>query len=76
MGLHDAYQKQLAKAEAWQAKHPNVEMIHVPYANVISDPVAEMHRVNELLGGKLDPEAMVAAVDPDLYRTRGAESSN
>ncbi len=76
MGLHDAYQKQLAKAETWQANHPNVEMIHVPYACVIADPLTEMRRVNELLGGKLDPDAMAAAVDPDLYRTRSSEPAN
>jgi tetratricopeptide (TPR) repeat protein len=73
MGLHDSYLKQLARVEAWQAKHPNVEMIHVPYAAVIQDPATEMRRVSALLGGKLDPEAMAGAVDPALYRTRISE---
>jgi hypothetical protein len=75
MGLHDAYRKQLAKADAWQAAHPNVEMVHVSHAKVIQDPRSEMHRVNGLLGGKLDPEAMAAAVDPTLYRTRTSETA-
>ncbi|MGV9011070.1 MAG: alkaline phosphatase family protein [Flavobacteriales bacterium] len=70
MGLHEAYTKQLAAVDRWVKANPNAEIIRVPYARVIADPGHEMSLVQSALGGLLDLEAMVSAVEPALYRTR------
>jgi hypothetical protein len=35
-----------------------------------------MERVNTFLGGELDVEAMVASVDPSLYRSRNTDKAD
>jgi len=37
---------------------------------LLEDPVAQVRRLNQFLGGQLDTEAMATVVDPDLYRQR------
>lgn len=46
------------------------EALDVSYNHAVADPVSEAIRVNRLLGGGLDVQAMATAVDPALYRNR------
>jgi len=49
-------------------KRDDIDYIIVNYNEVIKNPRREIERVNEFLGGKLDVESAVKAVDPKLYR--------
>ncbi len=51
-------------------KREDIEYIIVKYNDVLKDPRKEIERVNEFLGGKLDVESAMKAVDPKLYRNR------
>ena len=64
------FRAQLAKFEHWISNQENFSMLHVGYADMIADPVAAVDRVNAFLGGTLDRDAMISAVDPELYRNR------
>jgi hypothetical protein len=44
--------------------------LEVPYAGLIESPAAWAATVAHFLDGELDEAAMVAAVDPSLYRHR------
>ena len=66
------YEKHLAQVKKWIDDQPNVTTVYVPYHEVIADPETHAARVNELLGGDLDTQAMAEAVDPTLYRNRKA----
>ncbi|HEC76102.1 MAG TPA: nucleotide pyrophosphatase [Thermoplasmatales archaeon] len=46
----------------------DIEYITVKYNDVVLNPRKEIERINEFLGGKLDVESAVKAVDPKLYR--------
>ncbi len=67
------YAQHLEKVEFQLRYRPNVEALHVEYRDVVEEPRGEAERMNEFLGGGLDVEAMVAAVDRQLYRNRRTE---
>jgi len=66
------FRSQLATFEHWIRNRNNFSMLRVGYADMIADPETAVDRVNAFLGGSLNREAMIRAVDPDLYRNRGS----
>jgi len=68
--LVESYKKTLIKARFWAKTKHNVDILYVEYCDVIEDPRKEAYRVQEFLGGDLDVEGMIAAVDKNLYRTK------
>lgn len=48
----------------------HLERLELAYADVVADPRRAAERMNAFLGGRLDVEKMVEAVDPQLYRNR------
>jgi hypothetical protein len=48
----------------------DIDYITVRYNKVIENPRKEIERINEFLGGFLDVDSAVKAVDPSLYRNR------
>ncbi len=51
-------------------KRKDVDFIVVKYNDVIKNPRKEIKRINEFLGGILDENEAVKAVDKSLYRNR------
>jgi hypothetical protein len=64
------FRAQLGKFEHWINNQENFSMLRIKYADMIADPETAVDRVNEFLDGTLNREAMMAAVDPKLYRNR------
>lgn len=55
-------------------KHaPHFEALEVDYRQVIADPLAEAHRIQQFLGLPLDTAGMASVVDPELYRNRAED---
>ena len=55
----------------WLLKNkPQFESLEVHYSAILAQPLEEARRVTAFLGGRLDVQAMAAAVDPKLYRNR------
>ena len=48
----------------------DIDYITVRYDKVIENPRREIERINEFLGGVLNVDSAVEAVDPSLYRNR------
>ncbi len=71
-GLLDAYQEQMEKLDQWFKVNPNVNVLRVRYSDMVADPAKEAQRVNAFMGGKLNVEALMGAVDPKLYRNKKA----
>lgn len=63
---------EMVNAKTWLAQQANIEVLAVPYAEVIHHPLERSREIARFLGG-LDESAMAAAVDPALHRhvTRG-----
>jgi hypothetical protein len=71
----DAQMKELFLSELdafykWAAQQPHIELINVDYNRLQVEPIAELERVNEFLGGDLNVAAMASVVDGTLYRNR------
>jgi hypothetical protein len=66
-GLFDAH---VARIHTWMDQQPNVTYLDVNYNEVLADPRQWLTRINGFLEPSLDVEAMMAVVDPTLYRQR------
>ena len=64
------FQRQLAKVDDWLAQQANLDVLDVPYHQMIHDGQSQARSVCRFLGLDLDVAAMAAAVDPALYRQR------
>lgn len=73
--MRQMFQSEIDKFFKWIAERPCFKMIRVDYNNLMQDPAAELGKVNEFLEGGLDVDAMVATVDPTLYRNRRSSSA-
>jgi Sulfotransferase family len=60
----------LVKFNAWAHERPNIQVLDVNYNDMVADPQPIVAGIDRFLGGGLDPEAMVRAVEPGLYRNR------
>jgi hypothetical protein len=56
--------------ESWLASQPHMDVLYVPYGDVLAAPAAQAARLNAFLGGGLNEAAMAQAVDPELYRQK------
>jgi hypothetical protein len=70
-----AFVKHLDRLRDWLAQQPNMQVLYVTYTDLIAEPNEQAQRVAEFLGGQLDTQAMVQAVDPSLYRNRKADGT-
>ena len=64
------FKKQLEKFDSWITSQNNFSILPVKYKDMVSDPGLQADRINTFLNGNLDSAAMIAAVDPTLYRNR------
>jgi hypothetical protein len=65
-----AYRKHLSDVEAWLKEQPNMDVLYVPYKDVVQSPAEHAQQINRFLGNRLDTARMVTAVDGSLYRQR------
>lgn len=68
--LRELYTRHLAHIEAWLAQQPHMDVLYVPYGEMVANPQPFAEEVNAFLGGHLNVQAMVEVVDPSLYRNR------
>jgi hypothetical protein len=72
--LAELLAKHVAKTKAWLAAQPNFSLLDIDYNAMLAGPGPFVPQINRFLGGGLDEEAMVAVVDPGLYRNRSADT--
>lgn len=63
----------LEKVSAWLREQAQMDVLHVSYNDMVTDPSAYLPSLNAFLGGGLDIDAMRGVVAPDLYRQRRGE---
>jgi hypothetical protein len=73
--MQDLYTKHLSNVRAWLRDQPNMQVLEADYNALLIDPLPRTSRVCEFLGGGLNLQAMVAVVDPDLYRNRAQSAT-
>src|SRR5262245_59176353 len=67
-----AYKVHLKRLHDWLGQQRNVQVLHVNYNDLVQQPRPQAERVCQFLGGNVDIEGMLSAVDPSLYRNRKA----
>lgn len=66
----EIFRAQLVKVSRYLDQHPNFTVLRVNYNDLIGAPASSIKPINEFLGGRLNTDAMLQAVDPSLYRQR------
>jgi hypothetical protein len=56
----------------WLPQQSHLRVLTVNYNRLLADPPAEIRPIIEFLDGRPDTDAMLAAIDPALYRNRAA----
>jgi len=69
----DYYLRHLVQVKFLARNRKNIELLEARYRDALDQPRQFARRINDFLGGKLDPDAMAAVVDAQLYRNRKAE---
>jgi hypothetical protein len=64
------FHKHLNQVEEWMKSQSNLKYIDINYNAMMVDPMPQVKKINHFLGGHLDETAMVAIVDPKLYRQK------
>ncbi len=64
------FEKHLKQVDEWLKSQLNFRVLYVHYSDILAAPQPHINELNRFLGGNLDTAAMVAAVDPGLYRNR------
>lgn len=68
--MESLFTAELGKCEKWLAERPNLKVLYINHRDMINDGLAQAQKINDFLDGGLDIDAMVAVVDPTLYRNR------
>ncbi len=69
----NAFKQNLERIHTWVPKQQNMEIIFVSHRNLINNPVEELKKVNDFLGGTLDTKAMATVVDKNLHREKAVK---
>jgi hypothetical protein len=69
--MKQAYQVHLDRLRQWLTRQANMAVLYVNYNQLIAEPETHVTRLKEFLQMPVDSEAMMAAIDPALYRNRG-----
>ena len=64
------FAQHVKQVEDWMHSQPHVKYMDVDYNVMLINPEPQVHEINRFLGGHLDEDAMLAVVDPNLYRQR------
>lgn len=68
--LEEIFRNELEKCYQWLDEQPNFETLFINYNELLEQPRTHVDRLAEFLPGELDRDAMLAVVDPALYRQR------
>ncbi len=64
------FEKHVRQTEEWLQGQSNFRVLYIHYSDILADPQPQIELINSFLGGQLNTEGMIAAVDPNLYRNR------
>jgi len=65
-----AYKTEYVLYEAWLMRQAHLPVIFINYNDLLTDPAVPVSYLCTFLDVPLDPERMVAAIEPAFYRNR------
>jgi hypothetical protein len=68
--MKQIFEQQIQKVYDWVAEQPHFKLLEISYNDIMADPRPHVSKIEALLEGGLDTNAMLGVVDPSLYRQR------
>ena len=68
--LSQIFLGQMQRVENELSECPQFSILSVDYNELMDNPAVQVGKINQFLGGKLDSEKMIQAIDSTLYRQR------
>jgi len=68
--MKSIFEKQIQQVYDWINQRSHFKLLEVSYNEIMAAPRPFVERINTLLGGELNQDAMAAVIEPDLYRQR------
>lgn len=68
------FERHLKSTEDWLATRTDLQVLTCQHTSLLSNPLAEAHRIADFLERELDIHRMSNVVDPSLHRTKGVRS--
>lgn len=70
--IRNAFTIHLKRLFEWVPKQSHIRLLKINYNELMANPAAIAQEVSDFLDGRLNVDAMLAAIDPSLYRNRKA----
>lgn len=68
--LHELYAQEIRSVKSWMDKQSNIDVLFVNYADLISDAIRHLRRLENFLDCRFDLHKMSAVVDKTMYRSK------
>ena len=68
--LKEKYRDHLSRVKWFMKCRSQFQVLYLPYTEVLKNPKSVADTIQNFLSKRLDTEAMIRAVDPELYRNR------
>jgi hypothetical protein len=68
--MAEMFNKHLKDIENLIATRPNMECLYVSYNEVLENPLVNIEKINDFMGGNLNRQSMLEVVDKTLHRQR------
>jgi hypothetical protein len=66
--MSSLFTRHFAEVMEWVKQQKNIRYVEISYNRMMEAPAEQIEKVNRFLGGDLDTQAMLAKIDPKLYR--------
>jgi hypothetical protein len=68
--MGDLFTRHFTEVMEWVEQQKNIRFVEISYNRLMEEPEGQIEKINQFLGGVLDTQAMIAKIDPKLYRQR------
>lgn len=65
-----SFERHLLQIAEWLDAQSNFSTLFIDYNHLIEEPVSQVDKICQFLGGDVDADRMIAAIDPRLYRQK------
>jgi broad-specificity NMP kinase len=74
--MADLFSRHFSETMDWVKAQKNIRFVEISYNQLLEAPEEQVEKVNQFLGGELDTAAMLAKIDPKLYRQRSSDKGS
>lgn len=65
-----SFERHLTQITKWLNDQPNFSTLFIDYNLLLEEPAPQVEKIRQFLGGDVDADRMIDAIDPKLYRQK------